>query len=94
MNVYGKTATAYYTLFDGLRVLYRGERAPREVACEKNDTIVEELEEFADAVRGTARPEMDGAAAVSSLAVIRAGVRAAREGRRVEVSEILDDPSE
>lgn len=94
MNVYGKTATAYYTLFDGLRVLYRGERAPRAVACEKNDTIVEELEEFADAVRGAAQPEMDGAAAVSSLAVIRAGVRAAREGRRVEVSEILDDPSE
>ncbi len=94
MNIYGKTATAYYTLFDGLRVLYRGEKAPQPVECAKNDTIVEELEEFADAVRGGPRPEMEGDAAVSSLAVIRAGVRAAREGRRVEVSEILGDETE
>ena len=95
MNIYGKTATAYYTLFDGLRVLYRGEKSPQAVACEKNETIVEEeLEEFADAVRGGAPPEMEGEAAVSSLAVIRAGVRSAREGRRVEVAEILNDPNE
>ena len=94
MNIYGKTATAYYTLFDGLRVLYRGEKSPQAVVCEKNDTIVEELEEFVDAVRGGARPEMEGEAAVSSLAVIRAGVRSAREGRRVEVAEILNDPNE
>ena len=94
MNIYGKTATAYYTLFDGLRVLYRGEKTPQAVACEKNDTIREELEEFADAVRGGAAPEMEGGAAVSSLAVIRAGVRSAKEGRRVEVSEILEDENE
>ena len=94
MNIYGKTATAYYTLFDGLRVLYRGEKAPQAVACEKNDTIREELEEFADAVCGGAPPEMEGDAAASSLAVIRAGVRSAKEGRRVEVSEILEDENE
>ena len=94
MNVYGKEATAYYALFDGLRVLYRGEKAPRPVACEKNDAILEELEEFADAVRGGAPPEMGGEEAVASLAVIRAGARAAREGRRVEVAEILNDESE
>ena len=94
MNIYGKTATAYYTLFDGLRVLYRGEKAPQAVACDKNDTITEELEEFADAVRGGAAPEMEGDAATSSLAVIRAGVRSAREGRRVEVAEILEDENE
>ena len=94
MNIYGKTATAYYTLLDGLRVLYRGEKAPQAVACHKNDTIKEELDEFADAVRGSGRPEMEGEAAVSSLAVIRAGVRSAREGRRVEVSEILEDKNE
>ncbi len=94
MNIYGKTATAYYTLFDGLRILYRGEEAPQAVACDKNDTIKEELEEFADAVRGGAPPEIGGDAATSSLAVIRAGVRSAREGRRVEVSEILEDENE
>jgi predicted dehydrogenase len=94
MNFYGKTATAYYTLFDGLRVLYRGEKTPQAVSCEKNDTIVEELEEFAEAVRGQATPEMGGDKSVASLAVIRAGVRSAKEGRRVEVAEILNSPDE
>ena len=32
---------------------------------------------------------MDGARATNSLAVIRAGIVSAREGRRVEVEEIL-----
>jgi len=89
MNIYGKEATAYYTLFDGLRVLRRGETAPRPVPCEKNDTLVEELEEFAEAVRGRAKPEVDADKAVVSLAVIRAGVRSAREERRVTIEEIL-----
>jgi predicted dehydrogenase len=94
MNIYGKEATAYYTLFDGLRFLRRGEKAPRPVPCEKNDTLVEELEEFADAVRGSARPEVGGETAIASLAVIRAGVRSAKEGRRVEVAEILASDKE
>src|SRR5215203_4023686 len=47
MNIYGKDATAYYDLHNGLRILKRGETAPMAVSCEKNDTIVEQLEEFA-----------------------------------------------
>jgi predicted dehydrogenase len=94
LNVYGKESTAYYTLFDGLRVLRRGEKAPQPVPCPKNDTLVEELEEFADAVRGAARPEVDGERATASLAVIRAGVRSAKEGRLVELAEILASPNE
>jgi len=94
LTVYGKDATAFYTLFDGLRVLYRGERAPRPVPCPANDTIVEELEEFAACLRGEARPEVDGERAIASLAVIRAGVRSAREGRRVAVAEILASADE
>ncbi len=61
------------------------------VPCEKNDTIREELEEFADAVRGNGKPEMGGEASTRSLAVLRAGIKSAREGRRVEVAEILAD---
>ncbi len=59
------------------------------IACEKNDTFVEELEEFAAAVRGDGEPEMDGEKASHSLAVIRAGIKSAKEGRRVEVAEIM-----
>ena len=50
MNIYGKEASAYYDLFSGLRHLKRGEKAARAIATEKNDTIREELEEFARCV--------------------------------------------
>jgi predicted dehydrogenase len=89
MNIYGKEATAYYDLHQGLRVLKRGSKASTPVAAEKNDTILEELEEFMRAVRGDGEPEMDGERSTASLAVILAGIRSAREGRRVEVKEIL-----
>ena len=89
MNIYGKEASAYYDMHTGLRVLKRGGTSASPVPCPKNDTFVEELEEFAEAVRGEGAPEMDGYAATTSLAVIRAGIVSAREGRRVEVAEIL-----
>lgn len=89
MNVYGKQASAYYDLHQGLRFLKRGAERSDPVRCEKNDPIREELEEFADAVRGAGRPEMDGERSSASLAVLLAGIRSAREGRRVEVKEIL-----
>jgi predicted dehydrogenase len=89
MNVYGKEASAYYDLHQGLRFLKRGAERSDPVRCEKSDPIREELEEFADAVRGAGRPEMDGERSSASLAVLLAGIRSAREGRRVEVKEIL-----
>src|SRR5262247_1542853 len=89
MNVYGKEASAYYDLHQGLRFMKRGGERSDPVECGKIDAIVDELDEFAAAVRGQAKPEMDGERATTSLAVIRAGVESAREGRRVAVAEIL-----
>ena len=89
MNIYGKEATAYYDLHQGLRLLTRGSAGASAVSCKKNDPIVEELEEFAAAVRGDGEPEMDGEKSTASLAVLLAGIKSAREGRRVEVREIL-----
>jgi predicted dehydrogenase len=89
MNIYGKEASAYYDLHQGLRFLKRGSASSSPVACPKNDTIVEELEEFASAVRGECEPEMDGERATASLAVLLAGIRSAREGRCVQIAEVL-----
>ncbi|MDH5344102.1 MAG: Gfo/Idh/MocA family oxidoreductase, partial [Betaproteobacteria bacterium] len=89
MNIYGKEASAYYNLHSGLRFLKRGSNKSDPVKLEKIDTFVDELEEFAAAVRGQGQPEMDGEKASRSLAVIRAGIKSAREGRRVEVEEII-----
>ena len=89
MNIYGKERTAYYDMQGGLRILKRGETRAQPVACAETDTIVDELEEFARAVRGDGEPEMDGEKSTRSLAVILAGIQSAREGRRVEVAEVL-----
>jgi predicted dehydrogenase len=90
MNVYGKEASAYYDLHQGLRFLKRGSEKSETVAAPKIDTFVDELEEFAAAVGGGPAPEMGGEGGTRSLAVIRAGIRSAHEGRRVQVAEILE----
>ena len=89
MNIYGKEASAYYDMHQGLRFLKRGSTTSEAVPMRKNDPIVEELEEFAAAVRGEAEPEMDGERGTASLAVLLAGIKSASEGRRVEVREVL-----
>ena len=89
MNIYGKEASAYYDLHQGLRFQKRGSTQVEPVPCARNDPIVEELDEFAAAVRGDGEPEMNGEKATASLAVLLAGIRSAREGRRVELAEIL-----
>ena len=90
MNIYGKDASAYYDLHQGLRFLKRGAEKSEPVRVPKIDTFVDELEEFAAAVRGGPRPEMGGEGGTRSLAVIRAGIKSAREGRRVQVAEIFE----
>jgi predicted dehydrogenase len=89
MNIYGKEASAYYDLFSGLRHLKRGEKSARAIPTQKNDTIREELEEFAQCVRTGTKPETDGYWAARNLAVIRAGARSAREGRVVDVADVI-----
>ena len=90
MNIYGKDASAYYDFHQGLRFLKRGAEKSEPVQVPKVDTFVDELEEFAAAVRGGTRPEMGGEGGTRSLAVIRAGIKSAREGRRVQVAEIFE----
>jgi predicted dehydrogenase len=90
MNIYGKEASAYYDMFSGLRHLTRGAATPRTVATENNDTIREELDEFVHCARTGAKPETDGWWACHNLAVIKAGVKSASEGRAVSVSESLE----
>lgn len=90
MNIYGKMASAYYDLFGGLRQLKQGDAKPKAIACEDVDTIRAEVDEFAACVRDRKlKPETDGFWAVHNLAVIKAGVRSAKEGRGIEVTDIL-----
>ena len=89
MNIYGKRMSAYYNLFDGLRCLKQGDTTQSPVTVNKVDTLAEELIEWADAAQGDGAPQVDGEGATQSLAVVKAGIKSVREGRHVDVAEIL-----
>ena len=79
----------FTTCTRGLRLLKRGESQPTPVASGRNDSLVEQLEEFAAAVRGRGSIEVGGDYATRSLAVIRAGILSVQQGRQIEVAEVL-----
>jgi predicted dehydrogenase len=89
MNIYGKDASVFYDRHGGMRMLKRGGDNAMQIPFLPNDTFVEELEEFAAAARGEAQPEVGGEYATRSLAVVRAGILSAQQGRRIEVAEVL-----
>lgn len=89
MNIYGKEASALYALHTGMYHVKRGEKEPVKMTFEKNDTIAEQMEEFGDCIRNDTEPEVGGEWASRSLAVIRAGVKSAREQRYVAIDEIM-----
>ena len=90
MNIYGKEATAYYDLFSGLRHFKRGE-TKRDAGRDGEATTRSARSSTSSrtACASGKKPETDGFWAARNLAVIKAGVRSAREGRAVEVDEIL-----
>jgi predicted dehydrogenase len=89
MNIYGKEASALYSLHTGMVYVKRGEKEPVKMTFEKNDTIAEQMAEFGDCIRNDTEPEVGGEWAARSLAVIRAGVKSAREKRYVAIDEIM-----
>ena len=89
MNIYGKEASALYSLHTGMYHVKRGEKKPIKMNFEPNDTIAEQMEEFGECIRNDAEPEVSGEWASRSLAVIRAGVKSAREKRYVSIAEIM-----
>ena len=90
MNIYGKEASALYSLHTGMYHVKRGEKEPKKITFEPNDTIKEQMEEFGQCIRNDTEPEVGGEWACRSLAVIRAGVKSARENRYVSISEIME----
>ena len=89
MNIYGKDASALYSLHTGMYHVKRGEKEPVKMEFEANDTIAEQMEEFGDCIRYNTEPEVGGEWAARSLAVIRAGVKSANVGRYVSIDEIM-----
>ena len=90
MNIYGKDATAYYDMHNGLRLLKRGEdKAVAVPSAARTTRSWRSLRSSPPPAAASGAPEVGGDYATRSLAVVRAGILSAREGRQVEVAEIL-----
>ncbi len=89
MNIYGKKASGFYDDQQGLRYLTQGSDTETRIDLPKSDAIADELAEWGRAVRGEGAPEVGGAGATQSLAVVLGGVRSVKEGRTVKIEEMF-----
>lgn len=87
ISVFGTKAAAY-SIGGGaqLQVQVTGENNREDVPLEAIDAVVDQITEFAMAIRGEADVETDGEVGLAAIAVLGAAVESAAAGRAVEVS--------
>lgn len=92
VHILGTEANLFHDRWQGIRIR-RKNRDDSEQIPYAELTIPQyvqiELEEFAEAVRGHGRPEVDGEAGLRCVAVVCAALLAAQQGRGIELSEVL-----
>jgi len=71
-----------------LRVQGRNDPAPEGVELEQIDPVLDELTEFARAIRGEIPVEVDGEAGLAVIAVMEAAVQSVAAGQPVEVARV------
>ncbi|HYB21155.1 MAG TPA: hypothetical protein VEH09_09495, partial [Thermodesulfobacteriota bacterium] len=71
-----------YTL---LQLFDKKKDQPETIPLSIGDPILEEIDEFADCIRGGKTPETDGQGALVALALIRAAIDAAHMGKPVDL---------
>ena len=86
-HVLGTQANVRWDRVFGLILEREGSREAIPVA--DNDTIREEIDEFARCIRGEGAPEVDGENALKALALIEAAIISSQRRRPVDISEIL-----
>ena len=86
-HVLGTQANVRWDRAFGLILERDGSR--ETIPAADNDTLREEVDEFAGSIRGSAAPEVDGEHALQALAIIEAAVLSSLRRRPVEISEVL-----
>ena len=103
-NIYGMEANLYFTVdfnfwsrsdvvdqYSHLAIQHRGSSEHKPIALAQGDPFREQLEEFADCIRGKRKPEVGGKEAIAALAVIYAALRSAETGRTVAIKEVTEN---
>jgi predicted dehydrogenase len=88
-SAYGTEANAYSDQEGGkLYFQKKGEDARTEIPVQGGDALALELAEFANCIRGTAKPETDGHAGLQVVAVLEGVIESAQTGRAVDVAAL------
>ncbi len=89
INVFGTGGNLYCESGNNLRLRRPGSDVYEEIPVTRVDTQRQELEEFARCAITGDRFEVDGEAALKSLAIIRAAMRSQDEGCSVGIDEVI-----
>lgn len=87
VHLLGTEANVRWDRATGL--LLESEAGRESIPVAENDTVLEEIEEFARCIRTGAEPEVGGEGALRALAVIEAAVLSEARQRPVEIAELL-----
>jgi predicted dehydrogenase len=87
IHVMGTQANIRWDRAMGL--VFESENGRENIPVIENDTVQEEMDEFAHCILEGAIPEVGGEGALAALAVIEAAVLSNRLGRAVEIAELL-----
>lgn len=72
-----------------LGLVLESEAGRESIAADENDTIQEEIDEFAQCIATNAKPEVGGQDALAAIAVIEAAVLSNQRRRPVDIAELL-----
>ena len=86
-HILGTKANVRWDKGGGLMLEREGSRETIPVA--DNDTVREEIDEFASCIRNGSAPEVDGEKGLMALALIEAAILSNQRGHPVEILEIL-----
>jgi predicted dehydrogenase len=103
-NIYGMEANLYFTVdfnfwqrsdvvdqHSQLEIQHRGSSEHKQVPLGRGDMFREQLEEFADCIRGKRQPEVRGQDGIAALAIVCAALRSAESGRTVALKEVMEN---
>jgi predicted dehydrogenase len=83
VNIYGTRASLY---IDGTRFMLENALSKREYKLNQINTLQEEINEFADALSGKTKFEVDGYSALESLKVVRAMIASAKSKKAATIN--------
>lgn len=87
INIYGTEANLLTDRYE--LTIHWADGRREEPDLPEVDVYVEEIEDFAGAIRGGREPEVTGEAGMAALAIVEGAIRSTQEGRTVAMEELM-----